>query len=99
MATVAAVSRQRSKTKSLAFVGLTVAIMVVSAWVTIPIGPVPITLQIFAVAFAIMLLSPKEAIAAVYCYELLGAIGLPVFSAQPLRMLQALSRRRKNLQR
>lgn len=69
-----------SRARSIAFVGLTVAIMAVSAWVSIPIGPVPVTLQMFAVTFAIVLLSPKEAIAAIVCYLALGAVGVPVFS-------------------
>ena len=69
-----------SRTRSIAFVGLSIAIMAVSAWVTISIGPVPFTLQMFAFSFAIMVLSPKECIAAVAGYLLLGAIGVPVFS-------------------
>lgn len=62
------------------YVALCIAIMAVSAWVTIPIGPVPITLQMFAVTFAIVVLSPKESIAAIAGYLILGAIGLPLFS-------------------
>lgn len=69
-----------SRTRSLAFVGLTIAIMAVSAWVTIPIGPVPFTLQMFALVFAIVVLTPKECVAAVAGYLALGAVGLPVFS-------------------
>lgn len=71
----------RSRTRAIAFVALTIAIMAVSAWVAIPLGPVPFTLQIFAVAFALLVLQPREAIAAVAGYLVLGAIGLPVFSA------------------
>lgn len=69
-----------SRTRSIAFVGLTVAVMAVSAWVTVPIGSVPFTLQTFALSFAILVLRPKECMAAVACYLLLGAVGLPVFS-------------------
>lgn len=69
-----------SRTRSLVFVALCVAIMAVSAWVTVPIGPVPITLQMFAIVFSILVLTPKQCIAAICCYVLLGAIGAPVFS-------------------
>ena len=69
-----------SRTRSVAFVGLAVAIMAVSAWVTVPLGPVPFTLQMFAITFAIVMLSPKECMAAIVLYLALGAIGLPVFS-------------------
>ena len=49
-----------SRTRSLVFVALCVAIMAVSAWVTVPIGPVPITLQMFAIVFSILVLTPKQ---------------------------------------
>ena len=73
-------ARPLSLTRSIAFVGLTIAIMAVSAWVTVPLGPIPFTLQMFAVTFAIVVLKPREAIAAIVGYLLLGAIGVPVFS-------------------
>ncbi|NHM14867.1 biotin transporter BioY [Xiamenia xianingshaonis] len=69
-----------SRTRAMARVALCIAIIAVSAWVTIPLGAVPVTLQIFAVAFAIVVLPPKECLAAIAGYELLGAVGLPVFS-------------------
>ena len=69
-----------SRTRSLVFVALCVAIMAVSAWVTVPIGPVPITLQMFAIVFSILVLTPKQCIAAICCYVLLGAVSAPVFS-------------------
>ena len=70
-----------SRTRSIAFCGLCVAIMAVSAWITVPLGPVPFTLQIFALVFAILVLRPKEAVASVAVYLLMGAVGLPVFSS------------------
>ena len=70
-----------SRTRSIAFVGLSIAIMAVSAWVTVPLGPVPFTLQMFAFAFAILVLTPKQCLAAIAGYLVLGAIGLPVFSS------------------
>ena len=63
-----------SRTRSIAFVALTVAITAVSAWVTVPLGPVPFTLQIFAVAFMVLVLQPKEAVAAITAYLVLGAV-------------------------
>lgn len=69
-----------SRARSLAFIALAVALIAVSAWVTIPIGPIPLTLQMFAITLAILVLAPKQAIAAIACYLLLGAIGVPVFS-------------------
>jgi len=41
---------------------------------------VPFTLQMFAVTFAIIVLTPKQALSAITGYLALGAIGVPVFS-------------------
>lgn len=69
-----------SRAQSIAFVGLTVALMSASAWIAIPFGPIMFTLQMFALIFAITVLRPKEAVAAVCAYVALGAVGVPVFS-------------------
>lgn len=70
----------RARTRSIAYVALTIAIMAVSAWITVPLGPIPFTLQMFAFTFAIVVLRPSEAMAATAGYLALGAIGVPVFS-------------------
>ena len=69
-----------SRSRSVAFTAFSIAIITVSAWITVPIGPVPFTLQMFAVTFAILVLAPKQAIGAIAGYLALGAIGVPVFS-------------------
>lgn len=73
-------SLSRNRTRSIAFVALAIAIIAASAWVTVPIGPIPFTLQNFAISFALLTLRPKQALAAIGGYLVLGAIGLPVFS-------------------
>jgi len=80
METVRTKTSASARTRSMAFVGLAIAIIAVSAWVTVPLGPIPFTLQMFAVTFAVVVLSPKEAIASIAGYLLLGAVGVPVFS-------------------
>ena len=69
-----------SRSRSVAFTALSIAIITVSAWITVSIGPVPFTLQMFAVTFAILVLAPRQAIGAIAGYLALGAIGVPVFS-------------------
>lgn len=76
-----ALSLSSSRTHSVAFCGLCVAIMTVSAWITVPLGPVPFTLQVFAMVFAILVLTPREAVTSIATYLLMGAVGLPVFSS------------------
>ena len=70
----------RGSTRSIAFVALTIALMGVSAWVAIPFGPVMLTLQMFALMFALLALTPRECLAAIAGYLALGAVGLPMFS-------------------
>lgn len=74
-------SASASRTRSLAFVGLTIALLAVSAWISIPLGPVPFTLQTFVVMFAVLTLAPRECFAALGGYLVLGAVGLPLFSS------------------
>ncbi|MEG2003278.1 MAG: biotin transporter BioY [Clostridia bacterium] len=55
------------------------ALIAVCAWITIP-GPVPFTLQTFAVFTALGLLGGKRGTLSVFIYILLGAAGVPVFA-------------------
>ena len=73
--------KNTSRAQIIVRIALTIAIMAVSAWISIPIGPVPFTLQCFAVAFAICVLPAKECLASVGGYLVLGAFGVPVFSS------------------
>lgn len=73
-------SLRSSRTKAIAYISVSVALIAVSAWVTIPIGPIPLTLQMFAIPLIICILPAKWAIATVCAYILLGAFGVPVFS-------------------
>jgi biotin transport system substrate-specific component len=70
----------RLNPKDVALVGLFAALIVICAWISIPLGPVPVTLQTFAVFLAAALLGSKRGTLAVGVYILLGVVGLPVFS-------------------
>ena len=69
-----------SRTQTIAKCALLVALLIVSCFVTIPIGPVPFTLQTAVVILITLLCSPREAAVAVGVYLIMGAVGLPVFS-------------------
>ncbi len=68
------------RSESVAFCGLAIALITVSAWVTVPLGPVPFTLQTMMLAFVLLLFPAREAVVSVAGYVALGAIGVPVFS-------------------
>lgn len=61
--------------------GLLIALLAVSAQVTLAVGPIPFTLQTLAVVLAALAFTPGQAALALAGYILLGAFGLPVFSA------------------
>lgn len=69
-----------SAAKEIAYIALAVAVITACAWITIPVGIIPITLQTLAVALVGALLGWKRGIAAVFVYILMGLIGIPVFS-------------------
>ncbi len=59
---------------------LFIALITVGAFVKIPIGPVPISLQFMFVLLAGQILKPKSALLALIIYLVMGLLGLPVFS-------------------
>ena len=75
------ITQSSSRARSVAFCGLSIALMAVAAWVTVPFGPVPFTLQTLAVMFVLFALTPQQALASIAGYLILGAIGLPVFAS------------------
>lgn len=70
----------RGRTRDMVTAALVAALLCVSSYLTIPLQPVPITLQFLLVALAALLLSPMWAAAATATYVVLGAVGLPVFA-------------------
>ena len=68
------------KTKDLSLCAIIAAFLCIVAPLSVPIGPIPITLALFFVYLAGALLGWKRGLIAVAVYVLLGAVGLPVFS-------------------
>ena len=56
------------------------AVLCVLSPFAIPIGPIPVSLSVFAVLLCSAMLGPALALISVAVYLMLGAIGLPVFS-------------------
>lgn len=68
------------RTETVAFCGLAIALLAVSAWVTVPLGPVPFTLQTMVLVFIVTLFPARQALISIFGYLALGAVGVPVFS-------------------
>ncbi len=71
---------RRSISKSLAYSALAVAFITACAWISVPVGPIPVTLQTFAVCLIGALLGPRRGLAAIGTYLLMGLVGIPVFA-------------------
>ena len=70
----------RSRTRNIVLISLTVALTTAGAYLRVPVGPVPISLQTLFVLLAGALLGPWLGAAAMASYILLGLIGLPLFT-------------------
>jgi biotin transport system substrate-specific component len=61
-------------------IGLFTALTAIGAFISIPVGPVPITLQSLFVILSGIILGSRKALLSQVAYILLGLIGLPIFS-------------------
>lgn len=70
----------RLSTRDLIITALFTSLTVVGGFISIPLGPVPITLQSFFVVLSGLILGAKLGALSQITYVILGLIGLPVFS-------------------
>lgn len=68
------------KIREMLLAGIFVAMMILCAYIIVPIGPVPITMQPFVVLLAGMLLGSKLGALSIIVWVILGCVGLPVFN-------------------
>ncbi|MEO1768626.1 MULTISPECIES: biotin transporter BioY [Enterococcus] len=66
--------------REMVLAGMFAAAIGVLSQFTIPFGPIPLTLQTFAVGFVVTILGKKTGTLAILIYLLMGFIGLPVFA-------------------
>lgn len=59
---------------------LMAALMCVLCPMSIPIGPIPISLSVFVILLSVSVLGTQNALISYAVYLLLGAVGMPVFS-------------------
>ena len=74
------ISRQKFSISDISRMAIFAAFIAVCAQVAIPLGPVPQTLQTWAIMLAGLVLGAKHGTMAVVVYVLLGAAGAPVFA-------------------
>ena len=67
-------------TKELTTIAIFTALTALGAFISVPLGNIPITLQTFFVLLAGLLLKPKLATLSQLLYMIIGLIGIPIFS-------------------
>ena len=78
-----AINAQTARTKKIVLIGLMTAVTCILGPLSIPLpfSPGPISLTNFAIFLAVFILGMKDATISFIIYLLLGAVGVPVFSA------------------
>ena len=71
---------QRISTKTMALIAVMTAVTCVLAPLSVPIGPVPISLTNLAIYFGLYILGMRKETVSYIIYLLIGFVGLPVFS-------------------
>lgn len=69
-----------TQVRSIVYTALFVALIACGAFIAIPIGPVPISLQNMFVLLAGLMLGPIRGLACLCIYLIIGMAGLPVFA-------------------
>lgn len=64
----------------LTLIAVSAALITVCSWISIPLGPVPFTLQTLAVLAVLLSIGGRRGTIAITVYLALGAVGAPVFS-------------------
>ncbi|MDW5299842.1 MAG: biotin transporter BioY [Sedimentibacter sp.] len=66
--------------RDITHIGIFTALTAIGAFISLPIGPVPITLQSFFILMSGIILGSKKAMLSQIVYLLLGLAGLPIFA-------------------
>jgi biotin transport system substrate-specific component len=79
-------SKTNKSTKNRAFIydlvliSVSAALITICSWISIPLGPVPFTLQTLGILAVMLTVGGKRGTIAVFVYLALGAVGVPVFA-------------------
>lgn len=82
---------KRLSSNDLTQVALSAALLAASSLIVIPVGVIPITLQVFFFFFLPALLGPFKGIMVVTLYLFMGLVGLPVFAGGTGGLMSVLS--------
>ena len=72
--------RNRAYIYDIVLISISAALITVSSWISIPIGPVPFTLQTLGILAVLLAAGGRRGTLAILVYLALGLCGVPVFS-------------------
>ncbi|MEG0895251.1 MAG: biotin transporter BioY, partial [Oscillospiraceae bacterium] len=73
-------TNNKNKVSTITLIGIMSAVICVLGPLSIPIGPVPVTLTNLAIYIVVGLIGYKKGTISYLIYMLIGAVGIPVFS-------------------
>lgn len=72
--------KRRSAAYDIVVIAISAALITICSWISIQIGPVPVTLQTMAVLAVLLTAGGRRGTIAIAVYLALGAVGIPVFA-------------------
>lgn len=72
--------KRRSAAYDIVVIAISAALITICSWISIQIGPVPVTLQTMAVLAVLLTTGGRRGTIAIAVYLALGAVGIPVFA-------------------
>ena len=75
--------------KELSLISMFTALTAIGAFISFPVGPVPITLQSLFVILSGLVLGSKLGALSQLVYILLGLVGIPIFAGLPVVFSQS----------
>jgi len=72
--------KNRSAAYDLTVIAISAALITICSWLSVQIGPVPVTLQTLAILAVLLTVGGRRGTLAIVVYLALGLVGVPVFS-------------------
>ena len=73
-------TRNRAFIYDLVLISVSAALITICSWISIPLGPVPFTLQTLGILAVMLTIGGRRGTIAILVYLALGAVGVPVFA-------------------
>ena len=73
-------SKRNSASYDIAVIAVSAALITICSWISLQVGPVPVTLQTMAVLAVLLTSGGRRGTIAITVYLALGAVGVPVFA-------------------